>query len=111
MGHNYRVPFFIFTYGCKGRANGLRYLRVGGRGQCLGAGQTRSQKNACKPRRIPHVRCTLCWLALCKTCRLKKDTTANTPNFYTQLIFFQWLEMLFVKMLNNQKPFNQLAYT
>jgi hypothetical protein len=26
--------------------NGLRYLRVGGRGQCLGAGKTRSQKNA-----------------------------------------------------------------
>ncbi|MFH1855430.1 MAG: hypothetical protein ABH810_03455, partial [bacterium] len=26
--------------------NGLRYLRVGGRGLCLGAGQTRSQKNA-----------------------------------------------------------------
>jgi len=25
-------------------ANGLRYLRVGGRGQCLGAGKTRSQK-------------------------------------------------------------------
>ena len=26
--------------------NGLRYLRVGGRGQCLGAGKNRSQKNA-----------------------------------------------------------------
>jgi len=26
--------------------NGLRYLRVGGRGLCLGAGKTRSQKNA-----------------------------------------------------------------
>jgi len=26
--------------------NGLRYLRVGGRGFCLGAGKTRSQKNA-----------------------------------------------------------------
>jgi hypothetical protein len=26
--------------------NGLRYLRVGGRGQCLGAGKIRSQKNA-----------------------------------------------------------------
>ena len=25
-------------------ANGLRYLRVGGRGLCLGAGKTRSQK-------------------------------------------------------------------
>ena len=27
-------------------SNGLRYLRVGGRGQCLRAGKTRSQKNA-----------------------------------------------------------------
>jgi hypothetical protein len=26
--------------------NGLRYLRVGGRGFCLGAGKTQSQKNA-----------------------------------------------------------------
>jgi len=33
---------------------------VGGRGQCLGAEKTRSQKNACKSRRIPHVGCTLC---------------------------------------------------
>ena len=44
--------------------NGLRYLRVGGRGLCLGAEKTRSQKNACKPRRLPHVRCTLCWAAV-----------------------------------------------
>jgi hypothetical protein len=28
------------------QANGERYLRVGGRGFCLGAGKTRSQKNA-----------------------------------------------------------------
>jgi len=28
--------------------NGLRYWRVGGRGQCLKAGKTRSQKNACR---------------------------------------------------------------
>jgi len=41
-------------------SNGLRYLRVGGRGQCLGAGKTRSEENARKCRRIPHVRCTLC---------------------------------------------------
>jgi hypothetical protein len=27
--------------------NGLRQWRVGGRGFCLGAGETRSQKNAC----------------------------------------------------------------
>jgi hypothetical protein len=27
-------------------ANGLRYLRVGGRGFCLGAGRTRSEENA-----------------------------------------------------------------
>jgi len=36
--------------------NGLRYLRVGGRGQCLGAEKSRSQKNACKSHRLPHVR-------------------------------------------------------
>ena len=47
--------------------NGLRYLRVGGRGLCLGAEKTRSQKNACKSRRIPHVRCTLCWAAFWDT--------------------------------------------
>jgi len=45
---------------CKETPNGLRYLRVGGRGQCLGAEKTQSQKNAPKPRRLPHVRCTLC---------------------------------------------------
>jgi hypothetical protein len=28
-------------------------------GFCLGAEKTRSQKNACKSRRLPHVRCTL----------------------------------------------------
>ena len=39
-------------------SNGLRYLRVGGRGFCLGAGKTRSQKNARKCRRIPSVGCT-----------------------------------------------------
>jgi hypothetical protein len=27
-------------------ANGLSYLRVGGRGRCLGAGKTQSHKNA-----------------------------------------------------------------
>jgi len=45
---------------CKEQPNGLHYLRVGGRGFCLGAGKTRSEKNARKCRRIPHVRCTLC---------------------------------------------------
>ena len=40
--------------------NGLRYLQVGGRGQCLGAEKTRSQKNVRKWRRIPPVQCTLC---------------------------------------------------
>ena len=44
--------------------NGLRYLRVGGRGQCLRAGKTRSVENAWKCRRIPHVRCTLCSAAV-----------------------------------------------
>jgi hypothetical protein len=44
--------------------NGLRYLRVGGRGQGLGAGKTRSEENARKRRRIPHVRCTPCSAAV-----------------------------------------------
>ncbi len=43
------------------RTNGLRYPQVGGLRFCLGAGKTQSQKNACKPRRIPLVVCTLCW--------------------------------------------------
>ena len=30
---------------CAKPANGVRYLRLGGRGQCLGAEKTQSQKN------------------------------------------------------------------
>ena len=52
------MQFYYFAM----RANGLRYLRVGGRGQCLGAEKTRSQKNAQKCGRIPSVQCTLCWV-------------------------------------------------
>jgi hypothetical protein len=33
---------------CKETPNGLRYPRVGGRGQGLGAGKTRSQKKSLK---------------------------------------------------------------
>jgi len=48
-----------------GQANGLRYWRWGGHGLCLGPEKTRSQKNACRRcRRIPSVRCTLCWAVL-----------------------------------------------
>ena len=37
---------------------------IGGRGLCLGAEKTPSQKNACRRcRRIPSVQCTLCWAA------------------------------------------------
>jgi hypothetical protein len=36
----------IFTHFLPPPPNGLRYLRVGGRGFCLGAGKTRSEKNA-----------------------------------------------------------------
>jgi hypothetical protein len=50
--------------------NGLRYLRWGGRGLCLGAGKTRSQKNAHKSRRLPHVRCT--------------QEDGREPSFYTR---------------------------
>jgi len=55
------IIFFSFSFDfCDEAPNGLRYLRVGGRGFCLGAGKTRSEENARKCRRIPHVRCTLC---------------------------------------------------
>jgi len=37
----------------------MRYWRWGGRGQCLRAGKTRSQKNARKCRRIPSVQCII----------------------------------------------------
>ena len=50
---------------------------------CAGAGTAKpsNQKNAkvCETawdvRRIPSVRCTLCWLALCKTPLLQKEPT------------------------------------
>ncbi|KAF0106403.1 MAG: hypothetical protein FD147_2525, partial [Chloroflexi bacterium] len=48
----------VFGAGHNRRSNGLRYLLVGGRGFCLGAGKTRSQKNTRKCGRIPSVRCT-----------------------------------------------------
>ncbi len=64
---------FAFTLFCKTATNGLRYLRVGGRGFCLRAEKTRSQKNARKCRRIPPVRCTLCWAVF----RLPKTRAKN----------------------------------
>ena len=33
----------------------------------------------------------------------KKETTANTPNFYTELNFWQWLKTELAKTPNNQK--------
>lgn len=36
-----------------------------GLGYCLRAGKTRSKKNACKSRRLPHIGCTLCWARPC----------------------------------------------
>ena len=41
--------------------NDLRYLLAGGRGFGLGAGFCLGVENARKCRRIPPVRCTLCW--------------------------------------------------
>ena len=64
------------TLFCTGLPNGLRYPRVGGRGFALREGKTRSQKNTCKSRRLPHVGCTLCWQALRKTRRLKTRAAA-----------------------------------
>jgi hypothetical protein len=40
------LPQFHIAFIGRQTPNGLRYLRVGGRGQCLGAGKTQSQKNA-----------------------------------------------------------------
>src|SRR5215216_284858 len=51
----------IFTAHSIWLSNGVRYWRRGGHGQGLGAETTRSQKNARKCRRIPHVRRRLCW--------------------------------------------------
>ena len=63
----------------QGHTNGLRYLRVGGRGFCLREGKCRGQKNAPKSRRFPHVRYTLCWKALRKARWLKTKPTPSTP--------------------------------
>ena len=71
----------MFSLFCTERANGLRYLRVGGRGQCLGAEKTRSQKNTCKPRRLPHVGCTLCWVWELEDSLAEKDTAAKLTRF------------------------------
>jgi len=35
-----KIPYFFDSF------NGLRYWRWGGRGKCLGAGKTQSEKNA-----------------------------------------------------------------
>ena len=59
--------------------NGMRYLRVGGRGFCLRVGKSWSQKNAPKSRRFPHVRYTLCWKALRKARWSKTKSTPSTP--------------------------------
>ena len=66
---------FIEPLFCKKLPNGLRYWRWGGRGFCLGAEKTRSQKNACKSRRIPSVQCTLCWAPLDNPDRLSMFNT------------------------------------
>jgi len=46
----------FFTLLREGRANGSRSLRVGGRGFCLGAGKTQSEKNAAKRLRLQKCR-------------------------------------------------------
>jgi len=42
----FKFPTTILLCCARQPPNGLRYLRVGGRGQGLGAGKTQSQKNA-----------------------------------------------------------------
>jgi hypothetical protein len=39
---------------------------------------------------------------------LKKDTTANTPKFYTQLNLWQSLKNQLIKTPNNQKPLREV---
>jgi len=43
-------------------ANALRSGQWPGVDSALGAEKYRSQKNTCKPRRLPQIRCTLCWV-------------------------------------------------
>ena len=59
---------------------------------CAGAGtakpsnqkKAQAYETAWDLRRIPSVRCTLCWATCLLTKTLaKKDNIANTPNFYT----------------------------
>jgi len=54
------APVMIFDV--DERANGLRYLRVGGRGQGLGAGKTRSLKMPQNPHRPLHAVLARFWI-------------------------------------------------
>src|SRR3972149_2194151 len=67
------------------RPRGLGWGVTAGRGLCLGAGKTRSQKNVCKSGRIPTVGCTLC---------LKTRTAANLPKLLHGLLTFTRAELL-----------------
>ena len=63
-----KCPFYklcrLYTQEKNMRPNGLRYWRWGGRGLCLGAEKTWSQKTVWKCRKLPSVQCTLCWAFL-----------------------------------------------
>jgi hypothetical protein len=61
---------------------------VGGRGKCLRAEKTRSEKTIEKSRRIPHVHCTLCWATCQRERWLKKDDTANTTKILHATLIF-----------------------
>jgi hypothetical protein len=61
---------------------------VGGLGKYLRAGKTRSQKITRKPRRIPHVHCTLCWATCLPERWQKKDTTTNTTKILHATLIF-----------------------
>jgi len=78
-------------------ANGLRYWQVGGRGQCLGAGKTRSRKNAYKSRTRSAQSSALLGVFVVQDSLAEKDDTANTLNFYTQLNLWQLPKTGFIK--------------
>jgi len=69
--------------------NGLRYPRWGGGRRSRPTGKMIRRRKLLEIfARIPSVGCTLCWVAFMLTKTIaEKKTAANTPNFYTQLIF------------------------
>jgi hypothetical protein len=63
---------------------------VGGRGFGLEAGKTQSQKKAQKPRRVPQVRCTLCWQAFVQDSLTENQNHRHkTDKIIARTLFFR----------------------